>query len=160
MATVDDQSVQTGNTIYLMVQQKPIGRAQSFNAERSFGTTGVYEIGSIMPQEHVFLKYTGSIQMERFRMKKQSLATLGFAALGEEVLKLPIIDIVAVDNLLNEVIIAYRGCSIDTYNEDYRANEIVTESARFYYLTSTAIQSASGVAQGNNTNVAGVGHYR
>lgn len=153
MATIDDQSVQTGNTIYLMIDTVPIGRAQSLSAERSFGTTGVYEIGSIMPQEHVFLKYTGTVQLERYRMKKQSLATLGFAALGEEVLKLKVIDIVTVDNLTGEVIIAYRGCSIDTYNEGYRANEITTESSRFYYLTSTAVQSAQGVAQGNNTGL-------
>lgn len=111
MARVSDQSVQTGNTIYLMIQSTPIGRAQSLTAERSFGTEGVYEIGTIMPQEHVFLKYTGDVQLERYRMKAQSLATLGFAALGEEVLNIDIIDIVTLDNLTNEVIIAYRGCS-------------------------------------------------
>jgi len=140
MARVADQSVQTGNTIYLMIENTPIGRAQSLTAERSFGTEGVYEIGSIMPQEHVFLRYTGTVQLERYRMKKQSLATLGFAALGEEVLDIPVIDIVTLDNLTNEVIIAYRGCSIDSYNENYRANAITGESSRFYYLTSTAIQ--------------------
>lgn len=159
MARVADQSVQTGNTIYLMIEQTPIGRAQSLSAERSFGTEGVYEIGSIMPQEHVFLKYTGTVSLERYRMKKQSLATLGFAALGEEVLNIDIIDIVTVDNLTNEVIIAYRGCSISQYSENYRANEITTESSQFYYLTSTAVQSAQGVAQGNNSNAPGVGYY-
>ena len=70
MATIDDQFVQTGNTIYLMINTTTIGRAQSLSAERSFGTTGVYEIGSIMQQEHVFLKYTGTVQLERYRMKK------------------------------------------------------------------------------------------
>lgn len=159
MARVADQSVQTGNTIYLMIKTTPIGRAQSLSAERSFGTEGVYEIGSIMPQEHVFLKYTGTVNLERFRMKNQSLATLGFAALGEEVLNIDIVDIVTVDNLTNEVIIAYRGCSINNYSESYRANEITTESSQFFYLTSTAVQSASNVAQGNNSNVAGTGYY-
>lgn len=141
MATVGNQSVQTGNTIFLMIQNTPIGRAQSLTAERSFGTEGVYEIGSIMPQEHVYLKYTGQVSLERYRMKKQSLATLGYAALGEEVLQLDIMDIVTVDNLTGEVIIAYRGCSINTYNENYKANEITGESSSFYYLTSVAIQS-------------------
>lgn len=140
MARVSDQSVQTGNTIYLMIQSTPIGRAQSLTAERSFGTTGVYEIGSIMPQEHVFLRYSGTVSLERYRMKKQSLATLGFAALGEEVLNIDIIDIVTLDNLTGEVIIAYRGCSIDTYNETYRANEITSESSRFYLTTSNNVK--------------------
>lgn len=144
MARVQDQSVETGNTIYLMIQNTPIGRAQSLTAERSFGTEGVYEIGSIMPQEHVFLKYTGTVQLERYRMKSQSLATLGFAALGEEVLDIPVIDIVTLDNLTKTVMIAYRGCSIDSYNEEYRANQITGESSRFYYLTSTTPQKRRG----------------
>lgn len=141
MASVFNQSVQTGNTIFLMIENTPIGRAQSLSAERSFGTEGIYEIGSIMPQEHVYLKYTGRVSLSRFLMKKESLATLGFAALGEEVLKVDIMDIVTLDNLTKEVMIAYRGCSIDNYNEGYRANEIVTEDSTFFYLTSSSVKN-------------------
>lgn len=143
MARVQDQSVETGNTIYLMIQNTPIGRAQTLTAQRSFGTEGVYEIGTIMPQEHVFLRYTGSLTMERYRMKKQSLASLKFAAMGEEVLSIPVIDIVTVDNLSKSVMEAYRGCSINTYNTEYRANQITGENAEWFFLTSTAPQKAS-----------------
>jgi len=140
VASVANQTVQSANTVYFMIKNVPIARAQSLSAERSFGTTGVYQIGSIMPQEHVYLKYEGTVTVERFRMKKENLAALGFAALGEEVLKMDIMDIVLYDNINKEVVVAYRGCSIDTYNEDVRVNEIASEQARFYFLTSANVK--------------------
>jgi hypothetical protein len=99
------------------------------------------QIGSIMPQEHVYLRYEGSVTVERFRMKKENLASLGFAALGEEVLQMDIMDIVLYDNYTQEVIVAYRGCSIDTYSENTNVGEISSESARFYFLTSANVRS-------------------
>ncbi|APZ82540.1 hypothetical protein Goe27_00780 [Bacillus phage vB_BsuM-Goe27] len=141
MASVTNQTVQSANTVYFMIKNIPIARAQSINAERSFGTTGVYQIGSIMPQEHVYLKYEGSVTVDRFRMRKENLASLGLAALGEEVLKMDIMDIVLYDNYTQEVVIAYRGCSIDTYNETTNVGEITSEQARFYFLTSANVKS-------------------
>lgn len=93
-----------------------------------------------MPQEHVYLRYEGSVTVERFRMKKENLASLGFAALGEEVLQMDIMDIVLYDNYTQEVIVAYRGCSIDTYSETVNVGEISSESARFYFLTSANVR--------------------
>ena len=141
MASVTNQTVQSANTVYFMIKNVPIARAQSISAERSFGTTGVYQIGSIMPQEHVYLRYEGSVTVERFRMKKENLASLGFAALGEEVLQMDIMDIVLYDNYTQEVVVAYRGCSIDTYSETTSVGEISSESARFYFLTSANVRS-------------------
>lgn len=134
MASEVKQSVQTGNTVLLMIKGKPVGRAQSASGQRSYGTTGVYEIGSIMPQEHVYLKYEGTLTVERLRMKKENFAKLGYASLGEEILKKDIIDIVVIDNLTKQVIVSYHGCSANDYNESWNTNEIVTESVTFSYL--------------------------
>lgn len=142
MASLANQTVQSANTVYFMIKNVPIARAQSISSERSFGTQGVYQIGSIMPQEHVYLRYEGSVTVERFRMKKENLASLGFAALGEEVLQMDIMDIVLYDNITQEVVIAYRGCSIDSYNESVSVGEISSEQARFYFLTSANVRSA------------------
>lgn len=142
MASVANQTVHTGNTVYLMIRNTVIGRAQSVSAERQFGTTGVYEIGSIMPKEHVYLRYEGTLTVERFRMKRQALSDLGYAALGEEVLQMDILDIVMMDNLTSEVLIAYRGCSIISYSENFNANEISSESSQFYFLTSANVRAA------------------
>ncbi|ADH03169.1 virion protein [Bacillus phage BCPG3] len=141
MASLANQTVQSANTVYFMIKNVPIARAQSISSERSFGTTGVYEIGSIMPKEHVYLRYEGTVTVDRFRMRKENLAALGFAALGEEVLQMDIMDIVLYDNITSEVVIAYRGCSIDTYSETVSVGEISSESARFYFLTSANVRS-------------------
>ncbi len=133
-ATEAKQTVHTGSTVLLMLGNKIVGRAQGIDARRSFGTEGVYEIGTIMPQEHVYNRYEGSVSVERFFLKKDNLKSLGFAALGEEVLKLDILDIVVVDKASKSVIRAYRGCSIQDYSENFRANAIAGENASFVYL--------------------------
>lgn len=134
MATLQDQTVHTGATILLMVNNTVVGRAQGLDARRSFGTEGVYEIGTIMPAEHVHNRYEGSFTLERFLMKRESLVELGLAALGEEILELDIIDVVVVSKEDNSIVRAYRGCSCSEYSENFRANAIAGENATFMYL--------------------------
>lgn len=143
MASISNQAVHTGNTIYLMINNKIIGRAQSASGERSFGTENVYQIGSIMPQEAVYLKYTGNLSLERFRMRKEDLATLGITALGEDILLKDIIDIVMMDNMTKNVIVAYRGASCVSYSESWSANQISSESSQWTYLTSSSVNSGN-----------------
>ena len=47
MATLAKQTVETGNRIYIMAANNLIARAQTLTANRSYGTEGVYELGSI-----------------------------------------------------------------------------------------------------------------
>ena len=141
MASVTQQTVHTGNTVLLMVNGKVIGRAQSISGERQYGTTGVYEIGSIMPQEHVYLRYEGTITLDRFRMKKESLDQLGLAALGEDILQRGVIDIVVLDNLTKQVIISYRGCSAESLSETFSVGEITAEDSTWQYLTASGVES-------------------
>lgn len=116
-----------------------VGRAQSLTANRSFGTEGVYEIGSIMPQEHVYLKYSGSVSLERFRMISNNLAsaTMGIAALGEDILQKDIITINVFDSVTKNLVESFYGCSASSYNTAYRANSIVTESIEMLFLSSS-----------------------
>ena len=88
-----------------------------------------------MPQEHVYLRYEGTLTIERLRMKKENFAQLGYASLGEEILKKDVIDILVVDNLTNNVIIAYHGCSANNYDEEINVTETISESIEFSYLT-------------------------
>lgn len=139
MASINNQTVQTGNRIYIQIKNHVIARAQSLSGSRSYGTQGIYQIGSIMPQEHVYLKYTGTISLERFRMIKDNLAsaTMDIAKLGEDILTQDILDINVVDALTKQLSISYRGCTANSYAENTRANEVVSENIEFSYLTST-----------------------
>lgn len=121
-----------------MAQNHLVARAQSLSANRSFGTEGVYELGSIMPAEHVYLKYTGTLTLERFRMVANNLASqaMQIAALGEDILQKDIITINIMDSVTRNVVESFYGCTASSYNTAYRANQIVTESINFFYLSS------------------------
>ena len=144
MASINNQTVQTGNRIYIQIKNHVIARAQSLSGSRSYGTQGIYQIGSIMPQEHVYLKYTGTISLERFRMIKDNLAsaTMDIARLGEDILTQDILDINVVDAITKQLSISYRGCTANSYAENSRANEVVSENIEFSYLTSTNSSSS------------------
>lgn len=115
-----------------------IARAQSLTADRSYGTEGVYELGSIMPQEHVYLKYQGTLTLERFRMVADNLASakISVAKLGEDILQQDIITINIMDSVTRGVVESFYGCTASSYNTAYRANQIVSESINFFYLSS------------------------
>ena len=134
MTTVAKQSVHTGHTINIRIGSVIVGRAQGVDGERSFGTEGVYEIGSIMPQEHVNNRYEGSLNMERFFVRTRDLKALGMASINEDVLKKDIITIEIVDKYTNKVVRAYHGCTIVTYRESFRVNSIAGENATWTYL--------------------------
>lgn len=91
-----------------------------------------------MPREHVYLKYTGSLTLERFRMVRDNLAskTMDIAKLGEDILQQDILTISVMDSVTKMVVEAFYGCSASTYNTSYRASQIVSESIEFLYLSS------------------------
>lgn len=126
-----------------MARNHVIGRAQTLTANRAFGTEGVYELGSIMPAEHVYLKYTGTLTLERFRMTRDNLAsqTMQIARMGADILQQDVINITVYDSVTHAVVENFKGCSASQYNTAYRANQIVTESIDFMYLDSN--QSAN-----------------
>ena len=149
MASQAKQSVHTGNTIYITIGNTPIGRAQSLQAERSFGTEGVYEIGSIMPQEHVYLKYDGTLTVNRFRLRREDIEKSGFGSRGEDVLRRDIINILVMGHKdgktgasNGEIVEAYLGCSILSYNFTITANEISSDEAQFKFLTTSATKAS------------------
>jgi hypothetical protein len=134
MSTAAKQTVHSGHTVKIRVGSKVVGRMQGVDGERDFGTEGVYELGSIMPQEHVHNQYRGTVSCERFFVRNNDLAKLGMTSVGEEVLKKDIITIEVVDNYTGKIVRSYHGCSIGNYRETFRVNSIAGENATFYYL--------------------------
>lgn len=91
-----------------------------------------------MPAEHVYLKYTGTLTLERFRMVADNLAsqTMQIARLGEDILQQDIITINIMDSVTRGVVESFFGCTASSYNTAYRASQIVSESINFFYLSS------------------------
>lgn len=138
MAAETKQTIQTGNTVLLMIGNHVIGRAQSLQASRDFGTTGAYEIGDLAPAEHVYLQFDGSITLERLRMKKESLDKLGFGALGTDIIHKDVIDIRVIDKYSKEVLVIYHGCSAESISEEFSANSMVSETSTWKFLNSSS----------------------
>lgn len=135
MASVAKQTVHAGQTIALKIDGQVVGRAQSIDGRASFGQEGQYEIGSIMPQEHVALRYDGSVTLDKFRIRKKSLKDLGLAQFGVGILNMDVIDIEITDKITKEVVEVYRGCSLNEYSRNHRTNAISGENATWVYLS-------------------------
>lgn len=133
MTAVKDQTVHSGHTINIRMRNTVVGRLQNLDGERSFGTEGVYEIGSIMPQELINLQYEGMFSCERFYLRKNDLAKIGLASVGEEVLQKEPFVVEIVDKYTGKVSRSYHGCTISQYRESIRVNSIAGESATFMY---------------------------
>jgi hypothetical protein len=93
-----------------------------------------------MPQEHVALRYEGSVTVDSFYVRNQSLKDLGLATLGVGILQMNVIDIVVSDKYAGKTpaivpIRGYRNCSLNDYSENFRTNAISGENATWLYLT-------------------------
>lgn len=134
MTTAAKQTVHAGHTIRIRMRNQIVGRLQGIDGERDFGTEGVYEIGSIMPQELINLRYEGRFNCERFYVRKKDLAKIGLASVGEEVLKKEPFVVEVVDKYTGAVSRSYHGCTVANYRETIRVNSIAGENATFMYL--------------------------
>lgn len=135
MASIYEQTTVSGNLILIKIDGHVIGRAQSLDPRINFGTEGVYEIGTIMPQEHVQLRYEGSFTLSRFLLRKDSLVDAGYIGIGEDILQKGIIDIEIQNKVDNKTLRVYRGCTFTDYTENHRANAISGEDATVQFLS-------------------------
>lgn len=135
MASAEKQTVVTGATVLLKIKGQVVGRAQSLDPKISYGTEGVYEIGSIMPQEHVQNRYEGTFTLERYMLRESDLADAGYIGLGEDILQKDILDIEVINKWDNKTLRVYRGCTFSDYTTTIRANAIAGENATVQFLS-------------------------
>lgn len=139
MATLAGQKTETTNRIYIMMKYQVIGRAQTMSVDTDFGAQNVYEIGNYMPQETVFLRWQGTLNLERFRTIINDLAddSMGITAMGEEILKRDVLDTSITDSITKKLVATYRGCSANTTNYQFNSNSITSESLQMYFLSAS-----------------------
>ncbi|CAJ1315914.1 hypothetical protein [Paenibacillus nuruki] len=135
MSVVKDQPAHAGHTIRLKIKGAEVGRAQSISGRRSFGTENQYEIGSIMPQESVALRVEGTVTLEKYRIRKKSLAELGLSSYGIGILNMDVFDIEVTDKYTNDIVIVYRSCTLQESSETFTAGAMSGENATWTYLS-------------------------
>lgn len=139
MATLAGQKTETTNRIYVMMKKHTIGRAQNMTVDTDFGAENVYEIGNYMPRETVFLRWQGTLNLERFRTIINDLAddSMGITAMGEEILQRDILDTNITDSITGKLVATYRGCSANTTNYQFQANSATSEQLQMYFLSAS-----------------------
>src|SRR4030042_3912124 len=78
MATLERTVTHAGHTISIEFKAEngiivQLGRGQGLTARRGFNTSGVYQLGSIYPAEHVPLRFEGTLTLERFLVRKDAI---------------------------------------------------------------------------------------
>ena len=139
MADKTSQTTFSADLVSIAIAGNIIGRAQNASSNVEYGTTNVYEIGSIKPVESDYLKYQGTVTLEDMRMRTSDLTELGIAAVGaDEILTKGIIDVIITDKGTGQVVQALRGCTANSYKLSLRANELVTEEIEFTFLNANS----------------------
>lgn len=139
MADKNSQTTFSADLVSISIAGNIIGRAQDASSTVEFGTTNVYQIGSIAPVESDYLKYQGTVTLEDMRLRSSDLIELGIAAIGaDEILTKGVIDVIITDKGTGNVVAAYRSCTANSYRLTIRANELVTEEIEFTFLNANA----------------------
>jgi hypothetical protein len=115
---------------------QPIGHArlQSFSADHDYGTQPVHGLGDYLPAEHVHLKFSGTIQLEAFMIRKADLVALGLAPLGDTILQSGTLEISIQDpDNGGKVLRSYEGVTIQRYSENVREGQICGENATCFF---------------------------
>lgn len=135
MANIQEQQTLTGNLILLKIEGQEVGAAQGLDPRFSFGTEGTYELGTIMPREHVHLRYESTFTLERLCLRKDNLQKMGLIGLGEDILSIGVIDIEVQDKSSGKTLQVFRDCTFTDYTLNYRTNAIVGENATVQALS-------------------------
>lgn len=136
MASQDKQKTLTGALCLIKVEGVVVGRAQSLDPRISYGTEGIYELGSMMPQEHVQNRYEGSLTLDRYLLRDEDLEKAGYIGLGEDILTKDVIDIEVINKADNKTLRVFRGCTFSDYSNTFRAGAVAGENATVYFLSS------------------------
>jgi hypothetical protein len=131
VARLVDARTFSGDSGRVLIGGVEVGQATGIDFREDFGTEGVYVFGDNMPQEHITQRWTGTITVDAFFLRKQDLANLGIVPNhGHGGLELPPLDIQFVDIFTSTKLLA-KGCTIASHNVTNRANAFSVENAAF-----------------------------
>ena len=134
MARLADAKTFSGDHGRVLIAGIEVGQATGIDFSEDYGTEPVYVFGDNMPQEHLAQRWTGTIRVDAFYLRKKDLAELGIIPVtGRAVLALPPLDIQFVDILSGTKVIA-KQCTLSGHSVTNRANAFSVENATFVAL--------------------------
>lgn len=134
MARLVDAKTFSGDHGRVLIAGIEVGQATGIDFSEEYGTEGVYVFGDNMPQEHLAQRWSGTIRVDAFYLRKKDLAELGIISpTGSGVLAIPPLDILFVD-IISGLKIMAKQCTIAGHTVTNRANAFSVENATFMAL--------------------------
>lgn len=141
-ATQLNYSVQSGNTVVIMIGDQTVAFAQTSDQAVDFGAESLYGIGTAKPQEIQQLRFSPSITITSFVLTQQGISVLNYPSNLLQVLANNAFNINVMDGSGN-VLLAFIGCVANSYAQSVPVNAIITENITFSALD---VLDATGVS--------------
>jgi hypothetical protein len=123
-------------------QDVRIGRATGLRATLNFNVEGVYEIGSIKPQEFIPMRFEGTLTLSKMMVRLQELedlmretGTVFSYSVEGGILRHSLngFDIIVKDKYRGHPLFAYRNCVINSCTENIAQGEILAEDVEVVF---------------------------
>jgi hypothetical protein len=130
-----DNMFLTGQQISLKMGGMTIGSARSMSIRQDFGVEPAHVIGDILPAENVPQKWTGTIELDKFYIRKNiSGAAANIDVSSNGILTVDLIDVEVIDKQSQQTVGVCQGCTLSSSDITITANAFVGSRASLVAL--------------------------
>jgi hypothetical protein len=129
---INDTIFGSGHNIVISIGGNEVGGARSIRISQDFGVEPAHVIGTNAPVEHVPQRWSGTVNLEKFFIRKDMLGiATNMDISGPGILKTETVDIVVQDKDSGKTILRALGCTMQNSDINVQANAFTSESASF-----------------------------
>ncbi len=130
-----NQQVQGGHVIKIMINDKVIGFGRSSTYGQDYGTEGVYALGDIGPLEHVEMRWSSTITLDSYvlnasAVQEASVQLFELMAQGPEEVKTQTKFNLTVLGR-NDELVTLLECTASNFSMNFQANQFSGQNATF-----------------------------
>lgn len=130
------QKAQGGHLVKIMINEQLVGFGRSSNIGQDFGVEGVYVLGDVGPQEHVPMRWDGTVSLDSFvihagSLDAQTVQLLELIAQGREELKTQTTFNLTYLGRNDEEMFTLLECTPANLNLNVQSNQFTGQNATF-----------------------------
>jgi hypothetical protein len=127
----------SGPLFYIVVKGQIIGRTTGFDETHNYQLATAPEVGNILYTEQDIMLYSGTVTLTKFALFGEKLSTLG-VQFGANAVNIAYTEFSIFDKTNPGVYLrTYYDCLPQTLQGTWNANQYVTETATFQFLSAT-----------------------
>jgi len=136
--------VYSGNTVMVVINNKPVGLLQDVTADEDFAPEPASGIGDVRVVEYVPTMYRVSLRVASMSLKKDSLFSVGvFPENVDKYLATNPFTVVVIDKVTNKIIRQYNNCIFGRGTFSVRKHTIVSHDCTLF-----STEAIGGEAEG------------